>query len=76
MGYRSTESDPDVWINRVTTDNVTVYYKCMLVYVDYVLHLAKDSQEDMLNLNQVYILKEDFGPTDRYLGANADKVLL
>ena len=37
MGYRSTESDPDVYINRATTDNGTDYYKYMLVYVNDVL---------------------------------------
>ena len=30
----------------------------------------------MLKLNQVYQLKEGFGPIDRYLGANAHKVQL
>ena len=33
----------------------------MLVYVDDVLHLAKDAQEYMLKLNQVYQLKEFLG---------------
>ena len=48
----------------------------MLVYVYDVLHLVKDAQEDMLKLNQVYQLKEGFGPPDRYLGVNIDKVQL
>ena len=48
----------------------------MLVYVDDVLHLAKDAQEYMLKLNQVYRLKEFLGPPDRYFGANVDKVQL
>ena len=76
MGYRSTDSDPDFWIKRERTDNGTAYYKYMLVYVDDVLHLAKDAQEDMQKLNQVYLLKDGFGPPDRYLGANVDKVQL
>ena len=38
------------------------------------LHLAKDAQEDMLQINQLYQLKEGFGPPDRYLRANLDKV--
>ena len=57
MGYMSTDSDPDVWIKRATTDNGNTYYKYSLVYVDDVLHLAKDAQEDMLKLKQVYLLK-------------------
>ena len=48
----------------------------MLVYFDDVLHLATDTQEYMLNLNQVYLLKGGFGPPDRYLGANIDKFQL
>ena len=52
MVYRSTDSDPEVWIKRETTDNGTAYYKYMLVYVDDVLPLTNDAQEDMLKLNQ------------------------
>ena len=48
----------------------------MLVYVDDVLHLTKDVQEYMLNINKVYLLKEGFGPPDRYLGDNTNKVQL
>ena len=48
----------------------------MLVLVDCVLHLAKDTQEDMLKLNQVYQLKECFEPADRYISSNVDKVQL
>ena len=48
----------------------------MLLYVDDVLHLANNAQEDMLKLNQVYRLKEGFGTPDRYIGANVDKVQL
>ena len=54
MDYRYNESDPDVCIKIATTYNGTTYYKYMLVYVDDLLHLAKDSQENMLKLNQVY----------------------
>ena len=48
----------------------------MLAYVDDVLHLAKDAQEGLFKLNQVYRLKVVFGPQYRYLGANDDKVQL
>ena len=60
-------------IKRSTTENSTAHCKHMLVYVDDVLNLAKDAQEDTLKLNQVYQLNEGFGPPDRYLGANVDK---
>ena len=48
----------------------------MLVNVYDVLQLVKDIQEDMLNPNQIYRLKEGFGPPDRYIGANFDKFQL
>ena len=73
MDYRSTASEPDVYIKRKTTDNGTDYYKYMLVYVNDVLHLAKGAQEYMLKINHLYQLKEGFGPPDRFLGANVDK---
>ena len=48
----------------------------MLVYVNDVLHLAKEAQEDVLRINQVYRFKEGFGTPDIYLGANIDKFQL
>ena len=70
MGYRSTDYYPDVLIKRETKYNGTDYYKYMLIYVNDVLHLAKDALADMLRLNQVYRLEEGFGPPYRYLRAN------
>ena len=48
----------------------------MLVYVDDVLHHEIGAQEYILNINQVYLLKEGFGPPDIYLGASVDKFQL
>ena len=76
MGYRHTESEHGILIKRSTTGNDTDYYKYILVYVDDVIHLAKDIEEDMLKLNHVYRLREVFGPQDRYLGTNSNKVQL
>ena len=47
MDYRYTKSEPDVWIKRATSYNITAYYKYMLVYFDDVLHLAKDAQKNI-----------------------------
>ena len=46
----------------------------MLVYVDDVLHLIKDAKEDILKLYQVCHLKEGFGPPNRYIRANVNKL--
>ena len=43
MGFMSNESNPDVCINRATTDNGTSYYKYMLVYIDNVIHIRNDT---------------------------------
>ena len=48
----------------------------MLVNANNALHLAKDAQKGMLNLNQVYRLEEGLGTPDRYIGANVDKIQL
>ena len=63
MGCGYTKYEPEVWINRATTENGTAYIKYMLVYVYDVIHLAKDAQEDMLKLHQVYKLKRRFWAT-------------
>ena len=54
MGYRSTESDPDIRIKKETPCNVTDYYKYMLVYVNDVIHLEMNVLEDMFKFNQFY----------------------
>ena len=52
------------------------YYKYMLCYVDDLLHIGFKPKEDMDALNMIYRLKEGFGPPDRYLGANFEKIQL
>ena len=55
LGYKPTQSDPDVWLKKAVKPNGDEYYKYILVYVDDVLHLAHDPLEDMKRLNQVYM---------------------
>ena len=47
LGYRPTQADPDVWIRRASKEDGSPYYKMMLIYVDDVLHIAEDPEEDM-----------------------------
>ena len=56
--------------------NEDPYYKYMLCYVDDLLHIGFNPKEDMDALNTIYWLKEVFGPPDRYLGANVEKLQL
>jgi len=47
LEYRPTQADPDVWIKRASKEDGSPYYKMMLIYVDDVLHIAEDPEEDM-----------------------------
>ena len=48
----------------------------MVCYVDDWFHIVFKPKEDMDALNMIYRLKEVFGPTDRNLGENVEKVKL
>ena len=50
--------------------------KYMLCFFDEYLHIGFNPKEDRDALNMIYRLKEGFGPPDRYLGANVEKVQL
>ena len=52
------------------------YYKYILCYVDDLLHKGFNPKEDTDTLNIIYRLKEGFGPPDRYLGTNVEKLQL
>ena len=70
------ESDPNVWLKRGVKQDGTQYWKYMLVYVDDILHISHNTNEDMKLIRQEYRLKDGAGPPDRYLGANVEKVQL
>ena len=76
LGYISSKEDADVWTKRDFDPNGDPYYKYMLCYVDDLLHICFTPKEDMYTLNIIYWLTEGFGPPDRYLGANVEKVQL
>jgi len=74
LGYRPTQADPDVWIKQAYKRSGEPYYKYLLIYVDDVLHIAENTEEDMAKLGRAYRLKDRVGPPDRYLGGNIEKV--
>ena len=47
LGYKSSEVDADIWIKRDFKPNGYPYYKYMLCYVDYLLHIGFKPKEDM-----------------------------
>ena len=74
LGYRPAQADPDVWIKRALKQDGSPYYKLMLIYLDGVLHITEDPEEDMAKLGQEYRLKNCVGPPDRNLGGNIERV--
>ena len=52
------------------------YYKYMLCYFDELLHMGFNPKADTDALNMIYWLKEGFGPPERYLSTNVEKVQL
>ena len=40
LGYKSSEADADVWMNWGFKPNGDPYYKYMLCYVDYLIHIG------------------------------------
>ena len=77
MGYKYTEVNPYVWLELSMKSKISDYYNYIIVYVDNILHLAKDTKPAMNILNQAYILKGWIvGTPDIYLGENIEKVQL
>jgi hypothetical protein len=73
MGFISTIADPDVWI-RAAVDEQSLYYEMILVYVDDILCISKDTKSIVDCIGQSYQLKEgSVQAPERYLGANIEK---
>ena len=51
-------------------------YNFLLCYVDDLLHICFKTKEEIDVLNVIDWLRRGFGPPDRYLGANVDKLKL
>ena len=76
LGYKSSETDADVWMKRDLNPNGDPYYKYILCKFDDLLHIGLNPKEYMDELNLIHRLKEVFGPPERYLCDNVDKVQL
>ena len=63
-------------MKRYFNTNRDPYYKYMLCYVDDLICIGCKPKEYIDVLNAIYWLKEGFGPPDRYLCANVEKVQL
>ena len=58
LGYKTSRSDKDVWMNpEANPQTGEYYYAYLLVYVEYLLHIHHDSEIFMKELKGVYRLK-------------------
>jgi hypothetical protein len=70
MGFINTLADPDFWI-RPAVYNGFEYYEMILVYVDDILCISKETTPIMKNIAKIYRLKDDsIGQPHKYLGSN------
>jgi hypothetical protein len=51
LGFKGSYADPDVWIRPSTIDSVS-YYEMILVYVDNILCISKDTQQIMNHISK------------------------
>ena len=74
-GYTSTTIDKDVCIKKAVFPDGKEYYSRVLVYIDDILCIHKDTLVVIDALVSIYIMKEvRMGPPDRYLGSNTKKM--
>ena len=71
LWYTPSEADKENWIKREVLTNRKTYYSMILVYVDDILVVSKDTSTAIDYLANIYVLKEEsIGTPYCYLGAN------
>ena len=74
LGYRYTVADKDIWIKRGVLTDGNEYYSMVLVYIDDILCIHKDTLVVVNALESIYVMKQGImGPPYRYLGENIEK---
>ena len=74
MNFVSTRADPDVYQRLATRPNGTEYYELLLVYVDDILLLSHSPKPTLVQLGQIYDLKDgSIEVPTQYLGAQVYK---
>ena len=74
MGFKSSITDPDVWMREATKSNGEEYYKYILVYVDDLLSISLDVRSVILEVAVKFKLSKDkIDPPDIYLGGRLSK---
>ena len=73
IGFKSSISDPDVWLRPATKPDGEQYYEYMLVYVDDILCISHDPMRPMKQIAEVLRFKKDkIEPPEFYLGARIE----
>ena len=64
MGFESFKSDPDVWFSSAMKDDGTDYYQYVLIYIDNILAIMKNSEDFIRHeLGKTFVVKPDsIGP--------------
>ena len=75
LGFKSSLSNPYLWMKSSITSSGSKYYEYILVYVDDILMVDKDPYKHMYNLHDNYTVKPSIiGEAKLYLGADYNKV--
>jgi hypothetical protein len=69
LGFTSCLADPDVWLQKLTSNDGIIYYEYLLMYTDDLLAIVKNLKSIMDDVNLYCNLKaESVGPPHIYLG--------
>ena len=76
LGYRSSLSDPDVWLKAATKANGFKYYEMVLTYVDDVISISEVPMRVIDGIRQTFKLKGDKAEEpEMYLGGSISKAI-
>ena len=77
MGYRTSYTEPDLWLWTSVKPNGCEYYEYIFYYVENMLCIYHNPRKFMKNIQEDFKLKDDkIEPPDVYLGATLDNMEL
>ena len=75
LGFKSSLADPDLWYKAETSPDGFKYYSYIMVYVDDILIISKNTKRYMAQIQEDFTLKpSSIGTPKSYLGADINKV--
>ena len=78
LGYEPCKADPDLWLKpRTREDDGFEYYSYVLIYVDDILVVSHDANNDLAKIDYYFKMKEgSIGDPDIYLGSKIKQITL